>query len=104
MTMRRSLLTELAAALGGLPVFGSLPGSAAERAGIRYGDVLMSVDGQPTPNWDAYLTARDSSGPTITVQLFRDGAEFTVELELDRSHRLDTQTVASLLGLQNEGE
>jgi S1-C subfamily serine protease len=104
MTMRRSLLTELAEALGGLPVYGSLPGSAAERAGIRYGDVLMSVDGQPTPSWDAYLKARQSSGPSITVRLFRDGAELSVELVLDRSHHVDAQTVASLLGLRSEGE
>ena len=99
--MNRSTLAELAASLGGLPVYGSLPGSPAERAGIRYGDVLLSVDGQPTPTWDAYLMARQESGPAITVELFRDGAEFFVELVLDRSVHFTAQTVASLLGIRN---
>jgi S1-C subfamily serine protease len=92
-------LGELARTLGGLPVHGCLPGSPAERAGVRFGDVLLSVDGQPTPTWDAYLEARHHSGPSIRLRLFRDGVEFEVDVELDRSARFDTSAVASVLGL-----
>ena len=75
-------LMELARALGGLPVFGCLVGSPAEQAGIRYGDVLLAVDGMPTRTVDDYLAARSRSGRTIVVRIFRAGAELDVELGL----------------------
>jgi C-terminal processing protease CtpA/Prc len=90
---------DLARSLGGLPVYGCLPGSPAERAGVRYGDVLLSVDGHPTPSWDAYIEARRRSGPSIHLRLFRDGFEFEVDVVLDRSAELDATTIASVLGL-----
>jgi len=89
----------LAVALGGLPVFGCLPGSPVERAGVRYGDVLLSVDGQLTPSWDAYIAARETSGPVIRLRLSRDGHEFEVDVELDRGGSLDFMTLPVTLGL-----
>jgi regulator of sigma E protease len=85
--------------MGGLPVFGCLPGSAAERAGVRYGDVLLSVDGQVTPTWDAYLAARETSGESIRLRLFRDGHEFEVDVVLDRDAHRDPVKLAAALGL-----
>jgi regulator of sigma E protease len=89
----------LAAALGGLPVLGCLPGSPVDRAGIKYGDVLLSVDGQLTPSWDAYIAARESSGPSIRLRLSRDGREFEVDVPLDRSASVDLTTLSAALGL-----
>ncbi|MFO0674645.1 MAG: PDZ domain-containing protein [Polyangiaceae bacterium] len=74
----------LAKALGGIPIWGCLPGSASARAGVRYGDVLLSVNGVPTPTIDAYLAARQSTKSTLTVVVFRDGAELTLKLRLPR--------------------
>ena len=92
-------LTQLAEALGGLPVYGSLPGSPAELAGIRYGDVLLSVDGQLTPSWDAYLAARHTSGSVIVLRLFRDGQEFEISLKLDRGAPVDADALAGTLNV-----
>jgi S1-C subfamily serine protease len=97
--LKRSNLTNLAQTLGGLPVYGCLPGSPADRAGVRYGDVLLSVDGTATPTWDAYVSARQCSGPSIRVRLFRDGAELEIEIVLEHDSRSDARTIASLLGL-----
>ncbi|MGC4092762.1 MAG: PDZ domain-containing protein [Polyangiaceae bacterium] len=71
-----SSLSRLAESLNGLPVYGCLPGSPAARAGVRFGDIVLSVDGQVTSNWVEYIAARQNSGSSIVVRLFRDGREF----------------------------
>ncbi len=101
--LKRSNLIQLAESLGGLPVYGCLPGSPAERAGVRYGDILLSVDGYATPTWDAYIEARHHSGAAIRLRLFRDGDEFEVDVTLDRGARADLATVATTLGLLDAG-
>ena len=47
MLPRKSLFA-LAKALEGLPVLGALEGTPAARAGVRYGDVLLEVNGVRT--------------------------------------------------------
>ncbi len=89
-------------ALGGLPVYGCLPGSPADRAGVRYGDVLLAVDGQITPSWDAYLAARQRSGASIRLRLFREGNEFEVDVVLDKGG-LDSRGLAATLGMLESG-
>jgi S1-C subfamily serine protease len=96
---KRDELVALARALGGLPVYGCLPGSPADRAGIQYGDVLMSVDGLATPSWDAYLAARAQSGPSIAVKIFRDGADLDIKLVLRRGAEATFESVTAALGL-----
>lgn len=97
--LNRSTLTQLAKTLGGLPVYGCLPGSPAEKAGVRYGDVLLSVDGHATPTWDAYIEARERSGASILVRLFRDGCELEIDVPLDRSGSYDALNLVSALGI-----
>lgn len=97
--MNRTTLSRLAFTLSGLPVYGCLPGSPAERAGVRYGDVLLSVDGHATPSWDAYLAARQVSGSSLVLRLFRDGRELEVEVPLQGGSRLDSSTLAATLGM-----
>ena len=83
--LKKSDLALLAQRLNGIPVHGTLPGSPADRAGIRYGDVLLLVDGMPTPTWDDYLEVRRNSGASLELRLFRDGEELDVTLELDKT-------------------
>ena len=100
--IKRSELVDLAQVLGGLPVYGCLTGSPADRAGIRYGDILLSVDGRATPTWDAYIEARQSSGESIHVRLFRNGVEFEVDVPLDRATTYNPATLAAALGIFEE--
>lgn len=97
--MSRVNLVRLAGVLGGLPIYGCLPGSPADRAGVRYGDVLLGLNGQATPSWDAYLAARERSGENARLLLFREGKELEVDLALAQGARSSAQLMAEVLGI-----
>jgi len=52
----------------GLEVMGVAPNTQARRAGIRRGDVVLSINGEPAANWDA-RRLRDSKSDTNTFDL-----------------------------------
>lgn len=81
--LRPSELTRLATVLGGVPIMGCLHGSPADRAGIRYGDILMSINGMATASWTDFFEARRRTrGQRMTVRVFRQGEELEVTLDL----------------------
>ena len=84
------VLAKLAGRLGGLPVLGCRPNSPAALAGIRYGDILLSVNGQPTPDWASYIEARGQSAGVMVVEVFRGGEVVTERLVLrERTEPID---------------
>ena len=98
--LRPTELARLATTLGGLPILGCLNGSPAEEAGIRYGDILLSINGVPTGSWDDYLQARAQCGNKVSARVFREGTEFDVSLIL----RASKVTPFEILGeLQTRG-
>jgi serine protease Do len=79
------------------------PGGPADRAGVRQGDVVVSVAGQPvTPDQTlAYLVSRQAIGTRIPLEILRDGRRSTVnvmiaerpsEEELARINNLEPNT------------
>jgi len=60
------------------------PASAAEKAGIRSGDVLIEFDGKPVQNFDGLrsLILAKAPGDKVTIKLRRNDEEMTVEAEL----------------------
>jgi S1-C subfamily serine protease len=73
-------MTAMAKIYGGMPYLGSLPDSPAERAGLRWGDIVLAVNGMPTPDGDAFIAARQLRQGGATVRFVRDGREQEVEL------------------------
>ena len=60
-------------------------GGAAERAGIEVGDILVKVNGQPTPTLQKVQRAVKlcAPGAECPIEVFRDGATVTVSAKLD---------------------
>lgn len=53
---------------------GVLPGGAAERAGLREGDRILSVDGRPVETWDALVAEiKAHPGRDIALAVLRPG-------------------------------
>jgi S1-C subfamily serine protease len=84
-----SALTELANTLGGLPILGCSKDSPAGRAGLCYGDIVLSLDGAPTPTWAAFFQISTSAERTapLRVRMFRHGRQLELALSLPRTAR-----------------
>jgi len=94
----KSMLFQLAKTLDGMPVLGCLPGTPAALAGVRYGDILLSVNGQRTRNFGDYVEAKSLRKDGMTVVLFRQGEEKPIEFEYQAS-RPDVDPFALLAEL-----
>ena len=78
---------ELAQAIGtstGLFVEAVAPGGPADEAGLRPGDVIVEIDGEPANSIDALIvkTLKMSAGDTIQLRYERQGASHATTLTL----------------------
>lgn len=73
---------------GGFPyVVAPVPGSSAEKAGVKSGDLLDSVDGKPmrnAPLWKITAALAGPEGTRVDVGLFRAADEKKVSLRIAR--------------------
>src|SRR5437879_13706057 len=60
-----------------------MPGTPAEKAGLKAGDVVNAVDGQSTKGWtadDAVNHIRGKAGTTVKLQISRAGQTLSFDL------------------------
>lgn len=73
---------------GGYPyVVAPLPGSPAEKAGVKPGDLLDSIDGQSlrnSPFWKVKAALEGPAGSSCEIALFRGGDEKRVTISVPR--------------------
>jgi C-terminal processing protease CtpA/Prc len=77
----RKQLAQIAQIVQGIPVWGCLEGSPSEDAGVRYGDIVLGVNGMRTLNIEDYLAARKLRTDGVELRLLRGGNELTLRLE-----------------------
>ena len=73
--------------VGGAIVGGVTPDGAADHAGLKRGDVILSFNGQPVNDINSLRNhvAESQPGSTATVVINRDGAEKTISVKLDEA-------------------
>ena len=73
--------------VGGAIVSSVSSGSAAERAGVKRGDVIKSFNGQPVHDFNALRNrvADVAPGSSASVLVVRDGSEKTLSVKLDEA-------------------
>ena len=70
--------------LSGALVDDVAPGSPADKAGLRQGDVIRTVDGRDVPSKDALtsMVAAAAPGATVALGILRDGKPMTIKVSL----------------------
>jgi S1-C subfamily serine protease len=71
----------MAAVLGGIPVWEVLPDSAAEAAGLLFGDIILSVNRTPTPTFADFLEAGRIHLERLQFRVFRNGQVLELRAE-----------------------
>ncbi len=73
--------------VGGVLVGSVTPDSAADRAGLKRGDVIVSLNGQSVSDYNNLRNriADSQPGSSASVGIIRDGADKTVSVKLDEA-------------------
>ncbi|HEX2220858.1 MAG TPA: S41 family peptidase [Gemmatimonadales bacterium] len=85
---------------GWITVVSPMQGSPAERAGIRSGDLLFEVDGEPAENWGLDRAVRAMRGPVgtgVDVAVRREGTAEPLRFRLVRERIHQPAVPAGLL-------
>ena len=80
---------------GQVMVLAPLPGSPAESAGIRPGDIIIEVDGESTVDMNLYEVValiRGPSGTTVSLSIYHEGEDKPVTIDVTRE-RIDVPSV-----------
>jgi len=66
-------LDRLAKILGGIPVWEVYADSGAAAAGVRFGDIILRVNGKETPTFEHFLEVGEAHMAHLEFEVFRNG-------------------------------
>lgn len=71
-------LDRLAKLLGGIPVWEVYADSGAAAAGVRFGDIILRVNGKATPTFEHFLAIGEAHIANLEFEVFRNGQTLTL--------------------------
>jgi len=88
----------------GVLVQGVVSNGAADKAGIKAGDVLLEVDGKEiaTPNQLQEIVARKHPGDVVKLKIFRDGSSFEKSVTL--MSKMDDSSIAESSSIERKDD
>lgn len=78
-----------------ITIVSPFPGSPAQRAGLRAGDLISHIDGEPVDDltsYEASMKLRGEPNTSVTITVYRDGTSFDLTLTREQ---ITTPTVDS---------
>jgi serine protease Do len=80
------------------------PGSCAERAGLRMGDIITAVGGQEVKGIQEVIAAKNRyrAGDSVELTVYRAGEQFTVSITFDEQGSTQTTAPAPQQGGQSQ--
>ncbi len=83
-----------------------VPDTAAAKAGLRKGDVILAVDGVPVAHAFGlrFEIGRRRSGDKAKLKVLRDGQEIEIEAELDKRPQAEAGTEKLPIPMPGDGE
>ncbi|RME47539.1 MAG: S41 family peptidase [Chloroflexi bacterium] len=88
---------------GQIVIVAPLPNTPAERAGLRTGDIILAVDGEPLLDadlWQAVAKIRGPRGTRVTLTVLRPGQSEPFEVTIQRE-RIEIPVVESRIIREN---
>lgn len=92
-----SELNQIAKTMGGFVCMGCLKGSPADNAGVKYGDIVLSVNGKSTPDMQSFVDAKGLNDKGMDVVVFRGGKKH--HLSFVYGERKETDPTALVMEL-----
>jgi len=79
--------------LKGVLITDVMHNSPADLAGVKAGDILLSIDGKPITNWSTMLetVANLPPGKVAPVKLVRNGAEMVMQVKIGKRPKPKSQ-------------
>ena len=89
-------LEKMATIMGGVLVGRTSANGPAARSGVHEGDIVLTANGVPTPDLPAFVRARKLRSDGVTLELYRYGQRFTLEVTFTAEQPRDVMRAASL--------
>ena len=101
-----ALLRSFGASHGVVIDRGVEPGSPAERAGLKMGDVIVALNGKPIANADEMvgIISETEIGQAVKVDFVRDGKTMSTTVQVGDRDRIVNGQVAQVQRDENDGE
>ncbi len=87
--------------MNGIAILGALPGSPAAEFGLKYGDVLLSVNGIAMSSVEDFLQARSGASGKMELIVRRGSHVMEITLDLEERRGKTTNPIEAMKSMEH---